>query len=227
MYKQTHTHIRTYTHTSTLQHKVILEKKEVLESNRIVDKQEPSSFSVLYFISEVFQWYVLQPFLTMSLDSQRMVLLFHSFVHLSVYPFFHPSVHQVIFEHLPCLRHHSTRQNSVDWVSRDGGFSSSFAINSVSTERRNDLLQKYSNAELFLPLTFYNTSQQKIRPVPGYRGWRTFHTPWESWKMYRWLRCTFRHFNLCQHSRFLQRAQFILGNLMVVVVFLNDSMPIV
>ena len=47
--------------------------------------------------------------------------LFHSFSHLPIYaPFFHPSARQIIFEHLPCLRHHSARWNSVGWESRDG-----------------------------------------------------------------------------------------------------------
>lgn len=102
------------------------------------------------------------------------------------------------------------------------GFSSGSAITSVSTERRNDLAIQSS-----FPLTFYSISQQKIRPLPGCCDWRIFHTSWESWKMYRWLCCTFKHFNLCQYSNFLHKAHFILGNLIVVVVFINDSMPII
>ena len=37
----------------------------------------------------------------------------------------------------------------------------------------------------------------------------------------------FRHFNLCQYSSFLHKVHFILGSLMVVMAFINDSVPII
>lgn len=77
----------------------------------------------------------------MNLDSQK---IFYSFVHLSTYPslllLFHSSAYQIIFEHLPCLRHHSAKMKVSGLGAKRWGFSYGSAINSVSTERRNDIV---------------------------------------------------------------------------------------
>lgn len=108
------------------------------------------------------------------------------------------------------------------------GFSPSSAIKSVSTERESDLLQFTCDTDLFLPLTFMICPNRKCDHYPSAVVEGHF-TPLESHEKCTdgLVVCTFRHFNLCQHSGILQKANFILGTLMVVVMFMNDSMPIV
>lgn len=111
------------------------------------------------------------------------------------------------------------------WESRDRSFSSGSVMNSFSSERRNDLLWITGQCRALSPSDILEYVHIENSTTVCH-GW-TFHTPRESWKMCIWLCCTFRYFNLCQHSSFLQKTHFILENLLVVIVFMNDSMPII
>lgn len=91
-----------------------------------------------FFISKVFERGVL-------FDLFRLLThrgWFSFFIHVSIYPFTHISTYSSIY--VPTKSFLNTyhiiyaRENSAGWVWRDGGFISSSAILSVSTERRND-----------------------------------------------------------------------------------------
>lgn len=143
-----------------------------------------------------------------------MVLFFHSFVLdplPPIHPFFHASVLQIIFELLPWLKHHPARWNPVGRRQETGVLVPALPLTPHPQRQAMTRSGLHGDPELFCLLMFHNTAQQEIQPLLGGHGWRTFHTHWESWKTYRWLCCTYRHFDLCQYSNFLQRAYFFSG----------------
>lgn len=93
---------------------------------------------------------------------------------------------------------------------RDGGFGASSATNSASAETSNDSLWITWRPRALLPVDVsqYSTTGNS---TTAWGPWLKVHTHWESWKTYRWLCCTYRHFDLCQYSNFLQKAYLFSG----------------